>query len=384
MNEAPSQDARASTGPTMRTFFIGAGFSKPAGLPVAGELLPLVLEVAARHFHADGGSFLERAVESYRAYLADVYPDRSFDLEEFGAWLDWEHILRLRGSDTFGTHGNEAGLQYRWAIGKVLYDLTPATVPDVYLDFASKLTVSDRILTLNYDLLIERSLEAVGLPYRRFPFRLSEVYEDTADVDIDHPRELVLSKLHGSLDWTYRDDSDTRNPIVTNPLTEGPRFSSDPLLNVEVIDATHLAAYYADSRNWLRHPSILMPPSTAKPLASSELVPLWDGVGNFSYMLGGFTVIGCSLPPGDPYVLQLVHHIATDYVAGREKGGNAWPQRRMTVVDLRSTPGEADELRTRFRFMDQLHTDFVLDGFTQRSLEQIFAEPDLYPDERQS
>lgn len=31
--------------------------------------------------------------------------------------------------------------------------------------------------------------------------------------------------------------------------------------------------------------------------------------------------------------LQLVHHIATDYAAGRSQGGVAWPQRRMKLVD---------------------------------------------------
>lgn len=86
------------------------------------------------------------------------------------------------------------------------------------------------------------------------------------------------------------------------PLTEGPRPPDDPLLRIQVIVRENLAEYYTVPANWWRRPPLLMPPSQAKPLAASELVPLWDGVGLYSYMLGGFTVIGCSLPPGDPYI----------------------------------------------------------------------------------
>jgi hypothetical protein len=114
-----------------------------------------------------------------------------------------------------------------------------------------------------------------------------------------------------------------------------------------------------------------MPPSTAKPLARSPLVPLWDGIGLFAYMLGGFTVIGCSLPPGDPYVLHLVHHIATDYAHDRPRE-MPWPQCRMKLVDHRSSRVSRHELRERFRFMTPDHTDYLLGGFTTESLEAIF------------
>ncbi len=367
---------------TFRLFLLGAGFSKPAGLPLASELLPLVMRVAASHFRSDGYSHLEHALEQYRSFIADVDPGREgFDLEEFAAWLDWEHVLRLKGSDTFSEHGNEAGLQLRWAIGKVLHDATPESIPRVYLDFARQLTTSDRVITLNYDLLLEFALEAVGLPYRRFPSRYSEVYNTHAVGDAGQPDELIISKLHGSIDWTYPATHNLGFQPNVRPLTEGPRLSNDPLLRVRVIRREDLSKYYASRGSWWSRPPLLMPPSRAKPLAFSELVPLWDGVGLFSYMLGGFTIIGCSLPPGDPYVLQLVHHIATDYVAGRKQGGNLWPQRRMKVVDHRATRDAIEQLLARFRFLDDEHTDFVLDGFSTETLDAIFEPPDLLPRE---
>ena len=96
-------------------------------------------------------------------------------------------------------------------------------------------------------------------------------------------------------------------------------------------------------------------------------------------MLGGLTVIGSSLPPGDPYVLQVVHHIATDYVAGRERGGSLWPQRRLKVVDLQTDEQGRRTIIERFRFFDRDHTDIIFDGFSSTTLPRIInddvAEP---------
>lgn len=64
----------------------------------------------------------------------------------------------------------------------------PKRLPDVYLEFARRLNTSDQVLTLNYDLLMERALEEVGLPYRRFPRRYSEIRESSLTVDSTTPR----------------------------------------------------------------------------------------------------------------------------------------------------------------------------------------------------
>jgi len=106
------------------------------------------------------------------------------------------------------------------------------------------------------------------------------------------------------------------------------------------------------------------------------LVPLWDGAGLYAYMLGGFGIIGCSMPAGDPYILQLVHHIATDYAAGRSQSGVPWPQRRMKLVDFRRSRVGRHELLERYRFMDPAQTDVITDGFAEPALDVIFAEDD--------
>lgn len=217
--------------PTVRRFLLGAGFSKPAGLPLGTEILKPVLDVARRFFRSySHRSHLEEAVTRYEAFLAATAPAAAaFDVEQFGAWLDMEHTLDLRGSDTFSKHGNEAGLQLRWAIGKVLHDATPVKIPQLYLDFCSQLNTTDEILTLNYDMLLERALEAVELPFRRFPNRYSEVSDWSSTVDTSGPDELCIMKLHGSIDWTYLPTLREPDGEHLRPLVDGPRQPDDPL-----------------------------------------------------------------------------------------------------------------------------------------------------------
>jgi hypothetical protein len=365
---------------THRLFLLGAGFSKPAGLPLASELLGLVLSAVDEHLSVghDGERFnhLARAVDRYCAFLESTAPEQNFDLEQFGAWLDWEHTLRMQGSDTFSEHGSQAGLQLRWGIGKALHDRMPQSLPDLYVQFAERLTTSDVVLTLNHDLLLERALTEVGLPFRRFRSRYSEISDSHAEIDDNAPDEMLLLKLHGSIDWTHKEETAEAGSKgwrpSTSPLAEGPRPETDPLRDIAVIPADDLDRYYTERSSWYWHPTFLLPPSTAKPLARSPLVPLWEGIGQYAYMRGGFTIIGCSLPPGDPYVLQLVHQIATDYVAGRTTGGNLWPQRKMKLVDYRSSSDEQEALMNRYRFMDPDHLDVFFDGICEEVLDDVF------------
>jgi len=282
----------------------------------------------------------------------------------------------MEGSDTFSDLGSEARLQLQWAIGKILHDATPTEMPEAYLDFASRLNTTDRIWTLNYDLLIERSLDAVGLAYRRFPDRYSEIGESYLTSDPNQPKELVVSKLHGSLDWTYLSGDPwgkiPHPPQGVHPLVEGLRPEDDPLNAIGVVPGELLDTCYSDPRHWHTCPVLLFPPSTAKPLAGSALIPLWNGLGLYAYMTGGFNIVGCSLPPGDPYIKQLAYNVATDYARNRLKQGVPWRQSRMKIV---SKPDGAEELRDfhhAYRFLDPQHTDYYLGGFSRDSVAALF------------
>lgn len=190
-----------------RLFVLGAGFSRSAGLPLGPELWRLV------HARASGqggrAGRYDRDLETYIKYRlmcdglrlepADV------DFEDFLAFLDIEHYLGLAGSDTWSSDGNETQCVVKSLIGEILVERTPArdALPQVYYDFAEQLTRGDHVLSFNYDTVLERALEHVGREYRLFASRFTEVRKGIGYSDSSND-EVVLLKLHGSVDWFDR------------------------------------------------------------------------------------------------------------------------------------------------------------------------------------
>jgi hypothetical protein len=369
------KDSYLASMPGTRIFLLGAGFSQPAGLPLADELLPNVLAVARANFRADGFSHLEHAVKRFRKYQVRTNGNKRFNFERFGEWLDWEHTLRMEGSDTWSEYGSRASLQLRWAIGKVVHESTPETLPDFYYDFARRLTPYDSILTLNYDLVMEKALEEAGVPFRRFPTRYESVGDAYNVVDLDHPQEMRIHKLHGSVDWTYHEAAQRNQSLGTHPLVEGTRSADDPLLGIAVINREDLNYYYSTRAHWSSTPPLLLYPSKAKPLAGSQLIPIWDGIGTHGSWLSGFSIIGCSFPKGDPYVIQLADQIAFAYAAGRRgEAGFPWAHRKMQVVNRVASNRELRRFKNRYSFLNEKHSRFILGGFTSGSIDKIFGK----------
>src|SRR5207237_10211631 len=105
--------------------------------------------------------------------------EERLDLELLMSYLDIEHYLGLRGSDTWSLEGNESQLMIRSAIGDVIHHMTPPPnrLPDIYYRFAECLSPHDYVLSLNYDLVLESALRHVGKPFRRYPDRYKSVNE---------------------------------------------------------------------------------------------------------------------------------------------------------------------------------------------------------------
>lgn len=149
-------------------YVLGAGFSKPAGLPLASELWTEVRERALSMTGRAG--FFRDDLKEYIEYRrrcdgTDLTPE-TVDLEEFMAFLDIEFHLGLRGKDTWSSQGNEAQVVVKTLIGEILSERMPAKIPEVYLRFAQILKPDDYVLTFNYDVLLERALEQAGVSYR--------------------------------------------------------------------------------------------------------------------------------------------------------------------------------------------------------------------------
>ena len=105
-------------------YILGAGFSKPAGLPLACELWDevrrraLSLSGRAGFFRDDLDAYVEyrRKCDGRELTLEQV------DLEEFMAFLDVEFHLGLRGKETWSSDGNESQVVVKTLIGEILAD----------------------------------------------------------------------------------------------------------------------------------------------------------------------------------------------------------------------------------------------------------------------
>ena len=194
---------------------------------------------------------------------------------------------------------------------------------------------------------------------RRFPRRNLEVFPTHSVLDSDAAmNEVCLLKLHGSIDWINRGRFDDllqhmratsgdhgerhlreqdpvfgdNGTIATHPLLEGEQQPDDPLNRVAVVD--DLDKYYADFGMSWRYPPVLLAPSHAKQLYGEPLRGFWEGLPTGGSLWGGLSVVGCSLPPADPYTKQALYRIARDFAYAREHPEEQlWPMNRIKVVN---------------------------------------------------
>lgn len=106
-----------------RLLVLGAGFSKPAGLPLGDELLDDVVAEAKRTTAFD--NILQPEIERYLLFIERTTGERhslsEVGLEPFMSFLDVEHALGFEGSDRFSDDGSRAQLLIRFLIARVLW-----------------------------------------------------------------------------------------------------------------------------------------------------------------------------------------------------------------------------------------------------------------------
>jgi hypothetical protein len=377
-------------------YILGAGFSRPAGLPLANELWPEIRRRAeattgraGQHFKED----LQDYIGYRRACDGEVLSQENVQFEEFLAFLDVEHYLGLRGSDTWSSDGNETQVLIKTLIGEILTERTPRReqIPDLYLEFARLLKPQDIVLTFNYDVLLERTLDAVGVAYRLFPSRLKEVWTGGGVVD-DSREEVVILKMHGSVDWFDRTQYDKleeerlkgglhpghTHPVFSRiqelgvkPLTDGPRFPDDPLRNVYRV--TDIAKLYKNYPLFLATP-ILLNPSPLKLIYSSIFQDFWDGLGQTGALNFGMTIIGFSMPAQDEYLRQVIYRLVTNY-QGKYWEDEALEHRKtpLVMIDLRTTEESQRDLLDRFRFINLNKAVTHWDGLDEAALTTLKA-----------
>ncbi len=380
-------------------YILGAGFSRPAGLPLATELWSEVyrrghaMTGRAGQFRDDLDTFIEYKKNCEGIKLT---PDQ-VDFEEFIAFLDVEFHLGLRGKETWSSEGNETQVVVKTLIGEILTEWMPSKeeIPEIYLRFAEILKPNDYVLTFNYDVLLERALETAGVPFRLFSerYKVDPINPDRKLLFVDDSRdEVVVLKLHGSIDWfdrsLYRQLEEDRvrngfppggrHTIFQRPqdlgvtkLVEGPRFPDDPLN--EMYRVKDIEQLY--SRGILFHatPSLLSP-SPAKILYAEKLRDFWWGLGYAGVVNFSMAIIGFSLPSQDEYARQVIYRLVKNYQM-RYWDDNVWRHKKtkLVLVDFRKTVEEEQAFRQRYAFVDWNRAVMHFDGFNEKALKLLQA-----------
>ncbi len=314
------------------------------------------------------------------------------NFEEFLGFLDIEHYLGLRGPDTWSRDGNERQVVVKTLIGEILSQYMPPSnaLPELYLEFARRLQPHDYVLTFNYDILLERALDAVNKPYRLFPDRYESFGRNIGFVD-SNKDEIVILKLHGSIDWfdksgylemekDFKEQGATILP--THPVfnsnfdwgisrvLDGPRRANDPLQNmhrVADIEGLYKQQILFSATPWM------LSPSTNKIIYASPLEEFWDGLGRSGCTNFGMAIIGYSLPSHDHYARQAIYSIVKNYQEvnwGEDFFG--FKKTPLVLIDHRTTPESVRDFKNNYRFIDFDKSILHMDGLDAVAIDKIF------------
>jgi hypothetical protein len=249
----------------------------------------------------------------------------------------------------------------------------------------------DVVITFNYDTLLEEALDAVGKPYRLFPTRFRAVRNGTGiSVSEDNRDEVVVLKMHGSIDWFDRTQFqlkeeehgrrgiDPPNHIVfshadelrVQPLIDGARSESDPLRTVYRV--RNLKALYNKTIIFRATPRML-PPSSMKIVYAKEVGNFWSSVAPGGELRSGMAIIGFSLPPQDEYARQIVYSLVKEYQR-LDLGATPLGTKRapLALISKFTTESETRDFRERYRFVDWERTTLDGGGLALGTLDFIF------------
>jgi len=371
-------------------FIIGAGFSKPAGLPLGTELFSRVVDLAKKRWVYDS---LKRDIDKYIEYVQTArvqsIGEDDINLEEFVTYLDIEHKLELNGSDRWSDEGNVNQLLVRNLIGLAIY-LAQNSMShddlDLYREFARRLQPGDCVLTFNYDTILETVFDELDINYRLYPFRYKVSERGSLYVDQDDT-DVILLKMHGSIDWfdrayydsvlayaTQLGDGYVPPHLVFNTaefspihIVDPPIHNKDPLINIYRID--NLGEYFSKSELVIESPMIVSP-SYQKLLYINPLIGFWRDLYKAGIDQNKLAIIGFSLPEYDEYVRQPLYILTRNFQNFNYYGDKT----NLKIVDFRKTDEEIKEFKNNYRFVNWDKTDCFFDGFNMEAIKMIFDE----------
>ena len=372
--------------PYFRLFILGAGFSKPAGLPLGEELLQCVREVVKSKFQDAGWDGpLERDIEEWTS----LYPDKPLDLERVFAYSHRKHYLGLSRSEERFVEASQSFVAAKEAIQQVLIRRTPSVIPKLYRDFAKRLRPGDVVLTFNYDTLLEQALDDVDKPYSLTP----EWWLDEALKDSEEYKYVDLLKLHGSIDWYdryfldeimrgYAEDGidfvTNRDPIFgpdssvpSECLAKGQVGAENPGVGKRILPRVfrvpnHAQHFPIKGRPVSKVVPFILPPAYDKLLGYDAILDLWEHLHEKHDSYSSMVIIGYSMPSYDSYAYEALGHLLVNYQ--RRGSKTAFQQHCRVPVQLITQADSAQLALKGIPFLESSKTQVWHDGFSSEAL----------------
>lgn len=393
-----------------RLIILGAGFSKPAGLPLAKELMPLILEEAKTR-----GAALEIVMRdlAHFCHLEELrwghtLQPEEVDIERFMSYLDIEHYLGLKGSDTWSEDGNKSQLILRFCLAKVIHDFQQRMTSEqwqLYDEFAKRLLPEDRVITFNYDTLLETACERAHTPYRLCTHRYKTVDRNGfGGTLVSNPGEVLICKVHGSIDWFSRDRYDRErtckrrdpyavtvpHPVFDHPekyhperLVGSPYPKDDPLYHM--YRARSLAPLFEEPERVQPTPLIIAP-SSAKLIHLKPLADFWYGFNGAGCFNSQLVIIGFSFPPHDEYVMTPFAQ-AIDMFQHDEQKWKWFEPTCLKLVELQPDETTQSQFKRDRPFIDWKLAEAFWGGFSRDILDQVVVpntfRKEEFPDVRE-
>lgn len=278
---------------------LGAGFSVSAGIPMTNSLLSGALERMRRECNG----IYQRIESSAHTCFENNLPlsDQCLDAGGFSKLSSFLHYIEMRnfgGGERWSDAGDRETLTLKYFISKEISQITPKTIPELYLAFAKQLDCYDLVMTFNWDCLLEKAMKVAGKNYTYNPFDLDWVNPENENT-------VRIIKMHGSINWTLPHDEPPDLRIYQSIGFEPnfgikPVFFSEELMNSEPW-RTNDWLMRTNPSKFLVQPFIILP-GIGKSYEVRKLASLWDRPSAAFLCSRDVYIIGLSLSEDDFFV----------------------------------------------------------------------------------
>ncbi|MFH1800588.1 MAG: hypothetical protein ABH891_07085 [Candidatus Omnitrophota bacterium] len=172
-------------------YILGAGFSKTFDLPLANEFLGMLVNNGTSETFADKiNTTCINFYPSFRTALAN-YPNVEDFYNYFRSLINYYELLGVPLFKYVSDFKKEFHLEIGRLLDKKIENFKSEN--EQYLNqFCQRLKPGDAVITFNWDNLIEKQLDKIQ---KKYEFRFNITKQD-----------IVILKLHGSIDWFSVDE----------------------------------------------------------------------------------------------------------------------------------------------------------------------------------